>query len=463
MNRLLSLLALAALAGHAPVALRADEMPPAAKANLERVAAWDAENRQACADTNRYLLRRNVRADRQARTVAILAESCGLAANATVEFGIVGETSDRAYEALLRTYARATDLAAALEFIGLPRGRNVGAKAQRFWPTGERVAIHVERPATTNAPLPLEAFILDRKTGEPLAQRHFVYCGSPRVPALDGEDGEICLADREAPCSILSTYNEPQTLLDVPRQASQGEVYENYVANPGLLLPEHELVRLVLSPETRPDGRPRLRPMALLVTASEVPGGLAFELREPSPAGPAHFQAFGELLKRLMAVVDESCDPMVSLVLDDAIPLRRAREICKVIQKIEGENGVRMEPPPAGQIFYKSFLPDERKERLSQPWELHVGPGAATNALPELRLVKTLEDWSDPNSIDPKLTPVDFPLRSFDDLPVTLEKEGRGLPVMLVYAPADAPIGLFMQGLRRIRETHPTVYVFAEP
>ncbi len=444
----------------------AGELTPARQANLKQAEAWDAANRQEHADATRFLLRRSVLADRQARTVTVLAESCGLAAEATVEFGIVGETSDRDYESLFRTSARATDLADALEFIGLPRGKNVSGKAQRYWPTGERVAVQVQLPGATNRePLHLEDFILDRKAGGTLARSHFTYCGSPRVPNLDGP-GEICLADRDPPNSILSIYNEPQTLLDVPRMSPQGEVYENFVANPKTRVAADQMVRLVLTPEPRPAGTPRVRPIAMKVVPAEVPGGMAFDLSEPG-GETLRLVSFGDLLKRLMAIVDESCDPMVSLSFDDALPLTRAREVCKVIQKIEGENGVRMEPPPEGQLFYKSFLPDEqwreRSKRLSQPWELHVGRTSPTNALPTLRLVKTLEDWSDPDSIEPRLTPVDYPIASFDELPQTLAKAGHGLPVMLVYAPADASIGSFMAGLRKILDTHSTVYVFAEP
>jgi hypothetical protein len=444
----------------------AEELPPARAANLRQVAAWDAANQSRATDAGRFLLRRAARADRQARTVTLLAESCGLAPNATVEFGIVGETSDRAYEALFLTYARASDIGDALESIGLPRGRNVSSKAQRYWPSGERVTVLV-RPfgATNAAALPLEDHILDRQAGTTLARRNFIYCGSPRVPDPDGT-GEICLADLEAPGSILSIYNEPQTLLDVPRVSPQGEVYENYVANPAALVPAARMVELILAPEPRPDGQPRVRPIALKVVPSEGPGGVAFLYREPG-SEPQRFDAFGDLLKRLMAVVDASCDPMVSLSLDDALPLARAREVCKVIQKIEGENGVRMEPPPKGQIYYKGFLPDEqwrdRAKRLSQPWEFHVGRMSPTNAVPPLHLVKIIEDWSDPNSMDPRLTPVTYPLRSFDAMPGTMEKAGHGLPVLLVYAPAEAPVGSFMEGVRKVLDTHATVYIFAQP
>ncbi len=443
-----------------------DTATPWRATNLLHVAAWDAANRVRAAESGRVLLRRAVLADPQSRTVTLLAESCGLAAGATVEFGIVGETSDRTYEALFLTYARATDIGDALELIGLPRGRNVSSRAQRFWPSGERVTIQVQPCDATNvAPRPIETFILDRRAATTLAPRGFVYCGSPRVPGPDGV-AQICLADREAPVSILSLYNEPQTLLDVPRLAPQGEVYENYTANPETLLPAGRMVRLTLAPEPRPDGRPRVRPIGLTVVPAEAPGGVAFLLRE-GEGEPQRIDAFGDLLKRLMAVVDEQGDPMLTLVIDDAVPLARAREVCKVLQKIEGENGVRLEPPPAGQVFYKSFLPDEqwreRARRLTQPWELHVGRVTPTNAVPPLRLVKILEDWSDPNAMEPRLTPVDYPLHAYGEIPSTMEKAGRGLPVLLVFAPAEEPVGRFMEGVRQVLGTHPTVYVFAEP
>jgi hypothetical protein len=440
-------------------------VPPVAATNQQRLAAWDATNAAVCRAPERFLLRRAVLADRQARTVTLLAESCGLAAHAIVEFGIVGETSDRTYEALFRAYARAIDIGDALEFIGMPRGRNVSSKAQRYWPAGERVLIQVQPLDGTNPPpRNLEDYILDKQTGGVLPRTGFVYCGSPRVPNPDGA-GDVCLADLDAPVSFLSLYNEPQTLLDVPRIAHQGEVYERYTANPQGLLPEARQVRLVLSPEPRADGRPRMRPLTLAVVSAPGPGGVAFDLAD-ARQDAVRIDSFGDLLKRLMALVDEACDPMVALRFDDNLPLARVREVCKVIQRIEGENGIRVEPPPEGQLYYKAYLPDDnwrdRAKRLSQPWELHVGKPESGRAVPPLRLVKTLEDWSDPASIEPRLTPVEHPLATFDELPAVLEREGRGLPVLLVFAPGEAPVGLFLQGIRRVLDTHATVYVFAE-
>ena len=46
----------------------------------------------------------------------------------------------------------------------------------------------------------------------------------------------------------------------------------------------------------------------------------------------------------------------------------------------------------------------------------------------------------------PRLTPVDYPLRGYGEIPSTIEKAGRGLPVLLVFAPADEPVDIVVGG-----------------
>lgn len=453
-----------ALVSVVAVALAAEE-PTARQDNLRRVADWDASNQTSHGGSEVMLIRRALLADRGASRVEILAEACGLSGHTTVEFGIVGETSDRTYEALFLTYARATDIAAALEFIGMPRGRNVSSREQRFWPAGERVVVQVQAYGTNNTPLRhLEDYIIDHRTDKPLVQGTFTYCGSPRV-AAPGGGGEMCLADLEPPVSILSFYNEPQTLLDVPRISPQSEVYNTYAVNPATVLPKSQMVRLILTPEVRSDGRPRMHPLQLAMAPAQGPGGVAFTLRD-SGGKVRQMNDFGEVLKYMMTLVGDGFDPVISLYFDDTLPLRRARDISKVLQRVEGENGVRIEPPPEGQLYYKAFLPNEewreRAKRFSQPLEFHVGRATATNTVPPMKLVQTLEDWSDPGSIEPRLTVVDHPVASLEELQKKLAEIGKGLPVMLMFVPSDATLGHFMPVVRKILETHSTVYVFTK-
>lgn len=444
-----------------PLAARAQETNAARLANLRHLAEWDA--RQARRE-GVSLTRRGVAAFAGARRVEVLAEACGLAAKSTVEFALAGEFSDRAYEALALSFARAGDIAAALESIGVPRGLNIDAKAQRYWPRGERVFVTVQ--SATNAAaaaVPLESFILDLRTQAPVQPQGFVYCGSAR---RGGETGGGLLADLEPPMAIISMYNEPQSLLDVPRLAAQGEVYESFVAHPDRLLPPGALLCLTFTPEPRPDGKPRVLPVTIKASPAAAGQGVSFECALASEP-PVRLASLAEVVKLLLRQVEAARDPYLTLSFDDALPQSRAREICAALQMIEGEKGVRLEPPPPGQIFYKSFLPDEkwreRQTRLSQPWELHVGPAPRTGDEPALKLVQILEDWSDPKSLDPKLTVREHPLQNAADLPGKIRELGGGMPVLLVYAPAAAPLSDFMPAVRLVRETQPIVYVFAEP
>lgn len=442
------------------LAARAQETNAVRLANLRHLAQWDA--RQARSEGVSFT-RRGVAAFAGARRVEVLAEACGLAAKSTVEFALAGETSDRAYESLALSFARAGDIAAALESIGVPRGLNSDARAQRFWPRGERIFVTVRSATNDAAAVPLESHILDMRTQAPLSQHGFVYCGSARRGA---EAGGGLRADLEPPMSIISMYNEPQSLLDVPRLAAQGEVYENFVVHPERPLPPGALLCLTFTPEPRADGKPRVLPVAIAAAPAAAGEGMSFRCALAGEA-PMQLSSLAEVVKLLLRQVEAARDPYLTISFDDALPQSRAREICAALQMIEGEKGVRLEPPPPGQIFYKSFLPDEkwreRRTRLSQPWELHVGAAPRDGGAPSLKLVQILEDWSDPESLDPKLTVREHPLKDAAELPVKIRELGGGLPVLLIYAPAAAPLGDFMPAVRLVRESQPIVYVFAEP
>ena len=48
-----------------------------------------------------------------------------------------------------------------------------------------------------------------------------------------------------------------------------------------------------------------------------------------------------------------------------------------------------------------------------------------------------------------------------DELPGKMRALGGGLPVLLIHAPADAPVGVFMPAVRLLRESQSVIYVFA--
>ena len=125
-----AILLAAAVAAVAPLA-RATifETNDQQRANLATVAKWTAAEAARAAGADSVKVERALRLDRAAGEVVGLAEFCDISSSATVEFPIVGETSDRDYEALFRTFARPGAIARAIEALGVPRGRNVDTAA----------------------------------------------------------------------------------------------------------------------------------------------------------------------------------------------------------------------------------------------------------------------------------------------------------------------------------------------
>lgn len=435
-----------AVALAAVVAFGYAETDGARLAGLPEVAAWGDGGERA------------LRVDAEAGEVVALAEFCGIDATAPVEFPIVGELSDRGYEALFRSFARPGAIAEALERLGLPRGRNADSATADFWPHGERVAIDVAPLAGTNAAwTPIQRYVIDLSTRAPLAFDSFVFCGS----ADDAEAPGSRVCDTSAPNSVLSSYNEAQTVLDMPAHLNQGDVYGRFVLSPDHDLSTNALYRLRFRPAPRRDGRPRARDCG--ITATRGADGVEFTLSENGGARRSLAGA-DELAAAVHAMAAEGFDVFASVAFDEALTLAEAAVAARAIAAAEGDDGLRAKGPGDGDIYYKGFLPDEtwrvRRDRPSQPWEMRLawnegGVAAAT-------LVKTFEDWTSTDSLDPILTTKKFPAATPAEAAAVVASEGDGLPVLLVFAPATMPLAQAMPFIRPLLPSHRTVYIFAE-
>ena len=151
---------------------------PYRTANVKAVDAWTTAQQQRFAGNTNVWVRRGIVSDRSTRKVEILAEATGLEAGAIAEFLLVGEGSEKDYEALTVSFARGGDLVRGLEFIGVPRGRPVNSAACQFWPKGERVLATVrilgrDEPSAW----PLQSCLADKRRDMPLPET-FVAVGS---------------------------------------------------------------------------------------------------------------------------------------------------------------------------------------------------------------------------------------------------------------------------------------------
>lgn len=424
------------------------------RANLKCVDEWTALQAKA----GDAVVERALRLDKKAGEVVVLAEMCDVADGVTLEFPIIGELSDRDYEALFRTFAKPGSIAKAIEALGVPRGKNVDFRAMSFWPKGERISVEVAPFATTNtAYKPIQSFIIDMQTRAPLALNYFIYCGSPDDP--ESKDG-VRLCDAIAPNSVLSSYNEPQTVLDMPMRCPQSDVYERFLLAPGAKLKPFGLYKLRFRPLLREDGARHVRNYTLKIKGAEA--GVAYDLVLDGKSSRT-LTAQG-IIAEMKKAVQDGFDPFVEIVFDDGVSLATAIEQAQMLALLEGDKGIRVSPPDANSVYYKGFMPSPAwrtvKDRPSQPWEIHFG--IETNGAPIIRMVKTLEDWTSTDSLDPILSFKNFTASTPQEAASTILKNGAGLPVLLIFAPAKTPLSAIMPTIRLLRKTHPTVYFFTE-
>jgi len=472
----LFLLAIALVCAVAHPAAAQKATPWRAK-NVQAVESWtQAQRAQAAGDTNVWIAR-GVVANRTTHQVQAVAEATGLDNGAIVEFLVVGETSEKDYEALAVSLARASDLAHALEFIGMPRGRPINAALCQFWAKGERVTISV-RPvaAAETASRPLAACLLDKRTTQPLPTA-FIYAGS----RWSGDAAHpACRADDSAPGAMVSTYNEPTVLLDVPEDAPQSEVYGNLVVAPAGVFAGGTPLLLTFTPEARTDGLARVvdvslevhpGPTALIAapaaTNTVLPGAASLGALVCVTRGTGPSCTTNDLagaLNGLEALTKAGRDPFVTVSLDETLTVATARDLARVLKSVDGPGGIRVDPPPEGQLFYRAFLPDEawrtRSARMAQPWELRLGRGP--DGAWHYMLVQVVEDWSKPGKLEPELTVKEHPLARWEDLPATIKVLGGGLNTLFVFAPAAAPLSAIMPAVRLVHATQPVAFVFCD-
>lgn len=441
MKRIVMNTALAAVAFASAALAQDDEQPSAARRALARA----CDERHA-ANTNRYtgdparFVARGVLADKAARTVTLDAFTTGVGPGDVAEFFLITENSGHGYEALLTTFAKADDVCKAIEFIGVPRGRGVDYDRYVFWPKGERV-LATARIADA-APVPLASLMTDRQTGGPVEPTGFIYTGDRRDTA------GAFIGDSSGPGSVISSYNEPITVLDIPRLALQHEVYENFVVGPAFPTNADLRVEIVLSPEPRPADAPR---RVLDVALAFTTNGVAVGDAAPAP--------LAEALATLQASTQAARDVYAAATWSVDLPVAQLRDACRVLKILDAEGGVRLEPPAPGDPYYKAFVPNEawrdRAQRPTQPCELRVdAQGKAT-------LVVIEEIWKD-GEIDPELKLSEIVGVEAAALPALLAEKKPDLAVLLVFAPGAMRYGDLKPYLSAVLATHPNLYVFVD-
>lgn len=405
-------------------------------------------------------------ADRTHRTVEVLAEATGLTEGEPVEFLLVDQGSSHGYESLFWSFAKPSDVHRALEFIGLKTGPPRNLALQGLGSDGDRVKLSVRKEG--GAMVPAERLILDKETEKTLPEDGFVFAGSMMAAPADGAVDPRYVADVYDPRAVAPLYSELTAVLDIPRQVDKGEAYGRQAVNPDFLFEKGALVPIFMSPGAS-DGRRDPRRLGLSVQAVAGSTGVIFRLTGTNGV-LSQASAITPPLERLAELrKDDGVPPVAELSFGDTLPLAAIVKTCGILAVMEALGGVRINPPAAGQPYYRAFLPEKMwvlpEGRPTQPWELHLRTrgGKVTGELV----------WNEPVAGDDGETKrfnrkvVDAPsperLRAALDAD-TRERTDSGRPqlpaVLLVFADPDLAYGQLMRFLAPVMGTHGTVYVF---
>ena len=444
----------------------AAETPPAPEtartANTAQVERLFEQNRGQYGKNSNYLVRSGLLADRARKEVRISAESLKLNAGDPVEFPLIARNSGKDYEALAVSFPNPSDIHDALVFIGMTPGHPVDAAACRFWPKGERVRMtFAYRDAgNTQRVVRAERLVLDTRTGKTLPEEGFVFVGSSRIPAADSNTtATVYAADVYTPNAVAAVYNEPTTVLDVPRRATQTDVYSFQVPNPNLPLPNGQLIEVVLQPEGSNTAN-RIRDCVLKIEPDPAtPGEATLALTDSRGVTINTNLTIGGLSTALDSLVAAGQDPYVTIIPGDRLSLSILARVCGLIDNLENERGMRVEPPPRSHPFYKTFLPNERfrsrKERPIQPIELTLagGAGSPTGALTFIE-----EEWK-PETDVAIYHETNYPVASPGELNGYLGRTNTP-SVLLVFAQPDLSYGAFRAFVAPALDRRLILYVF---
>ncbi|MBL7114589.1 MAG: hypothetical protein ISS35_02390 [Kiritimatiellae bacterium] len=415
-------------------------------------------------EPERFFKRPGVTADRQQQRVVLDATATDLSKGDTAEFLLVASGSGHDYESLAISKAKCSDILKALQFIGLSPGTPYNPETLRFWPKGERVIVTFgyEDAEGTLQTIRAEDLITDANTGNSLATEGFIFVGSRMIP--DPETGKpVLAADLRDPMSVIANYNETESLLDVPRQAPQGDVYEQQTLGTNHPFRAGQKLRVMLTPEHR-DGTRRVVNFTLRATQPQTPregilNGAELTLSE-NGAQRCKTNDLAAVLSHFAEAIEKQRDPYVALDFDQDITLGTMNKLCSLVASLEGTSGIRIEPPVDGQLYYRAFIPKEpyrsRKARYAQPSELILKLNSEGQIQAEV--VHITQKWND-ETPSPTLVISTHPVAGPDALPKVLTLADQ-MPILLVFADQTITHATLMSYVNPVRTTHPTIHVY---
>ena len=360
------------------------------------------------------VLQAEVTYDAAKHSVTFTAASTDCGVDAQLEFLFVGPSSDRAYEAMFVTDDPISEIVAAFEKAGIPSGKAFNPSQCRLWPVGK--LLHIEPSFMT--------FLKDHldKPLQPL-----VYTGG-----LRNAKGEL-LAETQMPQALFALYSCPQSPILFEDNMEQSLTYGRF--SPLVKIPKGEKRSFTFTWKGEKDYISKTLKLSKGSAASEAIKSLILEAKDSK------------------LTFDILCDFAADMTLKEAI------DVANALQLIDSPK-IKINGFKDSQLFYKAFLPQvkwrDRKERLAQPPEVRFGTNGTFS------VTQVLEDWSDEDSLDPKLS---LKTVEYSDISAAA-KEAMKLvgktSTMFFYAKDETLLGRLYEFRSKLPHEGLNIYVFNE-
>lgn len=349
--------------------------------------------------------------DAEKKTVSfdVVSTDCGV--DTEIEFLFVGPNSDHDYESMFKTVQPVSEIVDAFAKAGFPSGSPVSTENCRFWATGGTV---IMEPAFTD-------FVKDMRGENP-----------PRIIFTGGKRDEKGVADAAVnmPEAVFALYNCPQSLIQIDDFLEQSATYGRF-----------KVARKI------PEGEKRR------ITFKYVNGSTC--RKETVEINNTNLVEVTDFLKAesAKASLDVLCD------FSPKTTVKNARNAAALLQMLDSAK-IKINGVKEGQLYYKAFLPLEkwrdRKERLSQPPEVRF------NIDGTISVTEIKEDWSDENSLDPKLTAVEKKYEISDDAAKAVDAVAAKVFTVFFYASENTETGKLFEFRKKLKTPKLNIYVFTE-
>lgn len=435
------------------------------------VSAYEANLKKFKSDTNILVLPGLV-ADRKNQRVEVMIESTKLTPGTPCEFTLIAEASEHAYEASLISFAKPSAIHEALKFIGRKPGQTKDPAAMRFWARGESFVLSIIK---SNAPpVRLEKLFVDRRTDKTLREEGFRFTGSRRVPAMKDPQKDAYAADEYQPMAIVSLFNSPDSVFEVPYAAEQSEVYQNTISNPENPLTEGERLTLRIEPPTTNAARPakdldlevRARPDLGTNAANGLQQlkNLAFQLKD-AQAVLNEKTTISSVLEAITKLDRDKTDYYLTVHFGADVTLSGAQALAKILTIIDCDRGVRVNPPDDRQLYYRAFVPDrellDRNARPYHPWELSFSQKNGVVSGKLLRVDATWKQGASAAELEFAESPIADPKALVAALNAQMDVARRP-PIIMVYAPGTLTYAQLAKYLEPLWPAYKVIHVYVD-